>query len=89
MAIELGARVQDRMTGAVGIVIGVTDWLYGCRRLVLQPVDPKDGRPAETFSIDEPQAIEVDGPDFKAAAAPAASKHGPREDATRKADPTR
>ena len=39
-----------------GIVIGVTEWLYGCRRLTIQPEEAKDGKPADAFTVDEPQA---------------------------------
>lgn len=55
MAIELGDRVRDKMTGLAGIAIGVTNWIYGCRRIVVQPEEAKDGKPAETFCVDEPQ----------------------------------
>jgi hypothetical protein len=31
--VNLGDKVKDRITGLEGIAIGVTTWLYGCRRV--------------------------------------------------------
>lgn len=53
--IELGDRVQDRISKQKGIIIGVTEWLYGCVRVTIQPEEVKDGKPVEGFSIDLPQ----------------------------------
>jgi hypothetical protein len=86
-SIKLGDRVRDRITGLVGIAIGVTDWLYGCRRWCVQPEKTKDGKPAETCYIDEPQLEVVD----RGAVSPQSEprRHGPRNDPGRKADPGR
>lgn len=54
--IELGDRVEDKITGLRGIVIAITKWMYGCTRVVIQPEEAKDGKPAESFNIDMPQA---------------------------------
>lgn len=54
--IELGDKVRDRVTGYTGIVIGEATWLYGCKRLVIQSQDLKDGKPVDSLNIDEPQA---------------------------------
>lgn len=54
--IELGTHVRDKITKLEGIVIAYTVWMYGCRRLVIQPFEVKDGKPADTYTIDEPQA---------------------------------
>lgn len=53
--INLGDRVKDTITGLKGIVIGKTEWLYGCLRLTVQPEESKDGKPADSFAVDEPQ----------------------------------
>jgi hypothetical protein len=55
--IELGDRVQCRISKIKGIVTGITYWLYGCARVVIQPETSKDGKPAESFSVDMPQCI--------------------------------
>jgi len=57
--IELGDRVQDRITGVKGIVIGYTYWLYGCERVILQPETLHDGRPVDTVQIDADQVTIV------------------------------
>lgn len=91
--INLGDRVKDTITGIKGIVIGKTDWLYGCRRIVIQPEEAKDGKPAESFSVDEPQVVLVKAgviahavPAGDDHVAPARRAHGPREDAARRSD---
>ncbi len=53
--IELGDRVKDIISGAQGIVYGISDWLFGCRRIIVAPEAIKDGKPAETIYLDEPQ----------------------------------
>jgi len=54
--IKNGDRVRDRITGLKGIVVGRTEWLYGCTRITVQPESAtKDNKPAETFCVDEPQ----------------------------------
>ena len=54
--IELGDLVKDRVTGFKGVAIGMTTWLYGCARVVVQPTGVnKEGRTYETQSFDEPQ----------------------------------
>ena len=55
-SIRLGQTVEDPISGVVGVVVGITEWLYGCRRLSVQRkgVD-KDFKPHELFNVDEPQ----------------------------------
>ena len=53
--IKLGDKVKDKITGLTGIAIGITNWLYGCRRITIQPQESKDGKPADAFTVDEPQ----------------------------------
>ena len=92
--IELGDRVKDRITGLRGIAIGATDWLYACRRIVIQPERSKDNKPADTFCVDEPQLELVERaviqpprpPVFKA---PPPKTGGPRPDPAKRADPAR
>lgn len=50
---ELGTKVRDRITGFKGIVIGRTEWLYGCRRYTVQATELKDGKPVEGMGFDE------------------------------------
>jgi len=81
--VELGDRVQDKITGLKGIVVGITNWLYGCRRVVVQPEEAKDGKPAETFHVDEPQVeiVKKGAVAGRAVLVEEERPHGPREDA--------
>jgi len=53
--IKLGDRVKDTVTGFVGIVTCISDWLNGCRRLTIQPEETRDGRPLDAFTFDAEQ----------------------------------
>jgi hypothetical protein len=54
--IQNGDKVRDRITGFEGIVIGVTDWLYQCRRPIVQPMQlTSDGKIGDSQSFDEDQ----------------------------------
>lgn len=58
--IKLGDEVIDSVTGFKGIAIGETTWLYGCKRVIVQPKGlDKDGKIFDTQSFDEPQLILV------------------------------
>jgi hypothetical protein len=95
--IKLGDLVKDTITGLEGVTTGVTYWLYGCRRFVIQPREVKDGKPADTFVVDEPQlkvlkrgVIESPHALPGETKAPAvAPRHGPRNDPGRQADQKR
>lgn len=52
--IELGDKVEDEVTGVVGIVIGMTKWLAQCDRAIVQPQGTHEGKPIEAFSVDVP-----------------------------------
>ncbi len=53
--IELGDRVKDKISGLKGIVVGISTYLYGCRRVSFQPEEAKNGKPADWVTVDEPQ----------------------------------
>jgi len=54
--VELGDEVQDLVTGYKGIAVGITQWLYGCKRVSVQGRVPKAGGVApDNINIDEPQ----------------------------------
>lgn len=75
--VMVGDRVRDPVSGLVGIVQSRTQWLYGCVRLGIQPIGSKDGKPFETFIVDEPQ-VEVIAENGEE---PAEPRHGGRDDA--------
>jgi hypothetical protein len=60
--IELGTQVVDKITGYKGMVIARTEWLYSCKRYVVQAREMKDGKPVETVNCDEDQLEIVEEP---------------------------
>ena len=94
--IELGDRVQDKISGLKGIIVAITNWLYGCTRVIIQPEESKDGKPSENYTIDEPQCkllkkAVIEQPIFKYSAekTQTTTRHGNRQNTTRATDPTR
>lgn len=91
MRANLGDKVRDKVTGLSGIVIGRTEWLYGCVRCIVQPQELKDGRPVDNYQVDEPQLELIEAgaiPDVPMWREPAPKAEprraaGPRPDATR------
>jgi hypothetical protein len=92
--IRLGDRVRDRISGFEGIVIGITDWLYQCRRPIVQPSGlDKDGAVMKTESFDEEQLEVVEAGAFalkvEQVVEPEAKTGGPRDTPARRSDPSR
>ena len=86
--IQLGQKVKDVITGAVGVAIARTEWLYGCIRITFQPARREDGKVPDTICVDEGQLeAVVDAPPIVPPAdlAPA----GDRPDPAPPAAPTR
>jgi len=52
-AYALGSEVEDKITGYKGILSGRTEWLFGCRRYIIQSREKKDGVPVKSLSVDE------------------------------------
>ncbi len=54
--IKLGDKAKDKISGYEGVVIGISEYLHGCRRIAIQPEAlNKDGKPMEAQWFDEPQ----------------------------------
>lgn len=58
---ELGSRVKDKITGAVGVVIARTLWVTGCTTYGVQVCALKDGIPCDPMWIDEVRLETVKG----------------------------
>lgn len=57
--VTLGDEAKDSISGFKGVVVAITEWLYGCRRIVIQPqILDKEGKPFDGQSFDELQ-VEV------------------------------
>ena len=84
--IELGDRVRDKLSGGIGIVVAITDWLYGCRRVNIQPEELKEGKLVDTFVVDDPQLEILEKGiivNSRKGERKEVSFHGPRKDPTR------
>jgi hypothetical protein len=58
--INLGDRVEDKISQYKGRVIAITHWLAGCVRVSVQPEECKDGVPvdARTFDVEQLTLVE-------------------------------
>lgn len=58
--IDLGDKVKDPISGVVGTVIGLTDWLYNTRTAIVSPegVD-SNGLPKRNWTFKVAQMVEV------------------------------
>lgn len=87
--INLGDRVKDKLTEYTGIVVGVTDWIAGCRRIGVKSQALKDGAPMEAEWFDEPQldVIEPDAVVLNATKSQPKTTGGPTPRPKRERDP--
>jgi len=53
MAVKLGDRVKDVITGLTGLAVAEHRYLYGCCRITVQPPIDKDGKVPEGYTFDE------------------------------------
>ncbi len=65
--VNLGDKVKDPVTGLEGIVIGRTEFLYGCTRIGVQPKLGKDGKVPDANWFDEPQLKVIKAKEIKPA----------------------
>lgn len=83
--IKLGDKARDTITGYTGIVVADTTWLNGCRRLTLQAGELKDGKPIDSYCVDEGQLEKVED----AMAVREGKRGGPAPSPQRAPDPVR
>jgi len=88
--ISLGSKVKDSMTGFSGIATGRTDWMYGCSRILIQPIKlSKDGKTIESEWFDEQRVELIAERKPKVSAQSKARTGGPQKDPQRSIDPKR
>ena len=82
--IKLGDVARDSITGYEGVVFGLTEWLYQCRRFGLQAKElTKEGKPHDIQWFDELQCelvssgqpIQIAEPDETGGPAPAPTRN--------------
>ena len=82
--IKLGDTAQDRITGLKGIVVAITTWLNGCKRITIQPQKLHKDKPVESSCFD---AEQVELVEEKTLASDSPPSGGPRPSPTRNPDP--
>lgn len=93
--INVGDRVQDKITKLQGVAIARTEWLFGCVRVTIQPEGlDKDGKTKGSYTVDEVQCKVIKRKAFKnikpnEPKKKKKPKYGPRDDPGRQADPSR
>lgn len=53
MAVRLGDKVTDSITGFTGVATARTLYLYGCVKVCVEPVELHEGKPVECQWFDE------------------------------------
>lgn len=59
MAIKLGQKVQDKITGFEGVVTGRAEFLTGCTQCVVVPPVDKKGAHREAVWFDEQRLVVI------------------------------
>ena len=80
MAIKLGSKVRDNLTGFTGIATGRSEFQYGCARVLIEPQELKDGKPVEGQWFDEQRVELVQQKAPVVSAASSAKTGGPQND---------
>lgn len=88
MEIKLGCEAEDSISGYVGVVVCVSEWLNGCKRLTLQAKGLREGKPIEqqVFDIEQLKVVAVT---TEFTPADLVATGGPHDPPTRNADPQR
>lgn len=83
--LQHGDTVKDTISGFIGIVVAVTEWINGCVRLTIAPTTLKDGAllDNQTFDVEQLKLVKA-GPRHQAK-----PTGGPKPSPTRQPDPTR
>lgn len=76
--VELGDIAKDSVSGYKGVVVAVTHWLNGCRRITIQSQELHNGQPIDGHTFDEMQVEVVKAKSHKAKT----STGGPRPEPT-------
>ena len=62
--LKLGDKARDTISGFTGIIVAITDWLNGCRRITIAPQELKDGKriDSDTFDCEQIERVEIAAP---------------------------
>jgi len=63
--LKLGDRAKDQISGFTGVIVAMTEWLNGCRRITIQPESLHEGKPVASSTFDAEQVARVEpGPEL-------------------------
>lgn len=84
MAVKLGNKVRDSITGFEGIATGRCEYLYGCTQIVITPdkLSP-DGKRLDGEWFDEQRVETLEARAIQVSAESSATSGGPQRDAPR------
>ncbi len=77
--LELGMKVKDRLSEFTGTVTGRTEYLYGCKQILITPGEIKDGKPVDSAWFDEDRFEPVITPPVKPPESATVRRGGPAQ----------
>jgi hypothetical protein len=84
MAVKLGAKVKDLISGFEGIATGRCEYLYGCAQIIITPDKIGDkGERLDGEWFDEQRVEVIEARPIPVSAASSATSGGPQRDAPR------
>jgi hypothetical protein len=54
-SLKCGDRAKDQISGFTGVIVAITEWLNGCRRITIQPSELFEGKPVDSSTFDAEQ----------------------------------
>jgi hypothetical protein len=87
--IRMGWRVRDSVTGYEGIVIGRTEWMYGCTRIGVQQAGLHEGKPRDPEWFDEQRLHVIEMAVVECSPESSAVTGGPQRDPSQPRNPVR
>lgn len=57
---SIGDRVKHRINGFTGIVTAVTEFMNGCRQMLVSPEGTDGGKPIDALWVDEQHLVVVE-----------------------------
>lgn len=79
--IQLGNEVKDTISGLTGIATGRAEYLFGCARVLVEPMACREGKPCEGQWLDEQRIVTTKKRSIKVSPESYATSGGPQMDA--------
>ena len=72
--VNLGDEARDKVTGYKGIVVCISEWISGCRRISIQTPGLHEGKPIQSQCFDAEQ-VELVEPEVAKVSKPSGGPH--------------